>query len=381
MSSAQKHLKQLIDQTLQRTEHDLPAALSSAVARGFSHFIESVEHQQQRKRWLVSISSEAALSLEDKTLLEEMLLCQDSPVQQWLSRTESQLALRYLRQQQSPRHTAAALHGPAPQTRTSAYEQSRQRPLKDIGNVYCVASGKGGVGKSSVAAYLAVLLARQQLKVGLLDADIHGPSAPALLGLSEDLSVGEGQKVVPVEGRGVRCVSFGFLSDPYHPVVWRGPLISKALEQFLFDVHWGALDYLIIDLPPGTGDIPMTLASSITLDGVVVVTTSHEIALLDAHKAISMFKGLHVPVLGLIGNMLTFRCPHCNGSAEVFGDVQQLEDLCGERNLPLLARLPLLPPTSAGEPLGDEVLMEALQPAVESLRKPDMEHLHSRSMP
>ena len=219
---------------------------------------------------------------------------------------------------------------------------SPKRPLPDIGAIYCVASGKGGVGKSTVAAHLCRVLAQMHCKVGLLDADIHGPSAPELLGIQDSLTVTADHKVTPLVNHGVKCVSFGFLSDSYHPAMWRGPLISKALQQFIFDVNWGKLDMLIIDLPPGTGDIPMTMAESIAIDGCIIVSTAHPIALSDAHKAISMFYKLAIPITGVIGNMIHYSCTSCSHHNYVFGDPQNLIQMCEQRSTPLLGQLPLI---------------------------------------
>lgn len=220
--------------------------------------------------------------------------------------------------------------------------ETPRRPLPGIGAIYCVASGKGGVGKSTIAAHIARLLATMECNVGLLDADIHGPSAPELLGLKGSLQVRPDHKVIPMKNHGVHCVSFGFLSDSHHPAMWRGPLISKALEQFIFDVAWGELDVLIIDLPPGTGDIPMTMAESVAIDGALIVTTAHPIALIDAHKAISMFHKLAIPLVGVLGNMIYLNCEDCSHRNHVFGEAASLRQMCMQRSVPLLGELPLL---------------------------------------
>lgn len=214
--------------------------------------------------------------------------------------------------------------------------------LKNIGALYAVASGKGGVGKSSVSAYIARLLHQKQRKVGLLDADIHGPSSHMLMDLAGDLRVSAQGKIIPQERNGLKCVSFGFLSDDTNPVVWRGPMLSKAVKQFLFEVEWGELDNLILDLPPGTGDIPMTLVEQVTLDGVIIVTTPHPIALIDAHKAITMFQNLCVPILGIVANMTSYICPHCAHKSYPFGDDAAITTLSKKCKVPIVARIPLL---------------------------------------
>ncbi|MCY4381080.1 MAG: Mrp/NBP35 family ATP-binding protein [Proteobacteria bacterium] len=236
----------------------------------------------------------------------------------------------------------------ATKTVTSSAQATIPRPLAKepvktldhIGTIYCVASGKGGVGKSTVATQLALALAQKNLRIGILDGDIHGPSLPQLLDLKGPLQVTQDQKVIPLVSQGIKCVSFGFLSSSYHPAMWRGPLISKALQQFIFDVEWGQLDYLIIDLPPGTGDIPITMAEAIALDGAIIVTTAHPVALIDAHKAISMFQKLQIPIAGVIGNMIYHTCDHCGHNSALFGETKNLQELCAERSIKLLTELP-----------------------------------------
>ena len=370
--SSQDTLKTLISQQISSHQRKLP----QGIIDHFDQWLLDLHYEEHTKKWQLKIKSHK-LNLEDKELLEEVLLsASDSALSEWLQNRQETLTLRYSSPSKRPPAPAINLDEPAASSQVSAYERSRSKPLKNIGHIYCIASGKGGVGKSTVAVNLAVLLAQEGLRVGLLDADIHGPSAPELLGITQGLEVQEGEKVVPAYAHKVHCVSFGFLSDPQHPVVWRGPLISKALEQFLFDVAWGTLDYLIIDLPPGTGDIPMSLAENITLDGAVIVSTCHKIALVDAHKAISMFEGLYVPVIGLIGNMMSFQCHHCGEPSYVFGDPKELEALAQKRCLPILARLPLRPHLSATpQILEDPTYKKALTPALKSLRREHMEHL------
>jgi len=190
--------------------------------------------------------------------------------------------------------------------------------LPGVRHKIAVASGKGGVGKSTVAANLAVALARGGATVGLLDADIYGPSQHMMMGCTAKPMLSGDNKILPVDGHGVRVMSLGFLMDPDQPVIWRGPMVMKALQQFLEDVDWGTLDYLIVDLPPGTGDAQLTITQMVPLDGAVIVTTPQDVALIDARKGLAMFQKVNVPVLGIIENMSAFVCPHCHERTPIF---------------------------------------------------------------
>jgi ATP-binding protein involved in chromosome partitioning len=190
--------------------------------------------------------------------------------------------------------------------------------LPDVKAIVAVASGKGGVGKSTVAVNLAVSLARQGLAVGLLDADIYGPSLPRLLGLARKPEV-RGEKMIPLEAWGLKCMSIGFLVEEETPMIWRGPMVMGALEQMMGQVEWGALDVLVVDMPPGTGDAQLTMAQRVTLAGAVIVSTPQDIALIDARRGVRMFERVHVPVLGIVENMSFFCCPNCGHRAEIFG--------------------------------------------------------------
>ncbi|RMF30772.1 MAG: iron-sulfur cluster carrier protein ApbC, partial [Candidatus Nitrosothermus koennekii] len=202
--------------------------------------------------------------------------------------------------------------------------------LTGVKNVIAVASGKGGVGKSTVAVNLAVALAKTGAKVGLLDADIYGPSVPLMLGLEPGLTADENGKIIPQEVYGMKVMSMGLAPQQgeQNVGIWRGPIISGIIKQFLTDVNWGELDYLIVDLPPGTGDAPLTLAQTIPITGVVVVTTPQNAAMNIALKAALMFKKLGIPIIGVVENMSYFICPHCNEKTYVFGaaDEQKIID-------------------------------------------------------
>jgi ATP-binding protein involved in chromosome partitioning len=212
--------------------------------------------------------------------------------------------------------------------------------IAGVDRIVAVGSGKGGVGKSTVAANLAVALAREGRRVGLLDADIYGPSQPRMMGLHGSPSSPDGKIIEPLHGHGVAVMSIGLMVDAGRAVVWRGPMLMGALQQMLTQVAWGSLDVLIVDLPPGTGDVQLTLCQRTHLTGAIVVSTPQDVALIDARKAIDMFRTLHTPILGLIENMSTFLCPHCGGESHLFGHggVQREAEALG---LPFLGALPI----------------------------------------
>ena len=222
--------------------------------------------------------------------------------------------------------------------------QRQLRPGDKVRNVIAVASGKGGVGKSTVAANLALALAAEGARIGMLDADIYGPSQPRMLGVSGAPAL-EGEKtLLPLSAHGIQVMSVGFLVEEEKPVIWRGPMVSGALRQLFDDCAWDELDYLIIDLPPGTGDIQLTLAQRIPVTGVVVVTTPQQIAVADARKSVRMFEKVGVPVLGLAENMSRFVCPSCGHASEIFaGD--GADALGRELGLDVLGAIPLNPGT------------------------------------
>ncbi len=213
--------------------------------------------------------------------------------------------------------------------------------LPGVKHVIAVASGKGGVGKSTVAVNLAAALSREY-KVGLLDLDIYGPSLPTLTGVDTAPVLNADQKLVPIEKYGLKLMSFGFISGNRAPAIWRGPMVSKLTQQFFEDVYWGELDYLILDLPPGTGDIQLTLVQKLKLSGAVIITTPQSLATIDAQKGADMFRKVNTRVLGIVENMTHFLCPHCNTATEIFpGNGGQRESL--RLNVPLLGQVYLTP--------------------------------------
>jgi ATP-binding protein involved in chromosome partitioning len=197
--------------------------------------------------------------------------------------------------------------------------QSSLKPLQNIKNIIAVASGKGGVGKSTTAVNLALGLKAEGANVGILDADIYGPSIPRMLGISSKPESEDGKSLEPMSGHGLQAMSIGFMIDDETPMIWRGPMVTQALEQLLSDTNWKDLDYLIIDLPPGTGDVQLTLAQKVPVSGAVIVTTPQDIALLDARKGLKMFEKVEVPVLGVVENMSVHICSSCGHAEPIFG--------------------------------------------------------------
>ncbi len=213
-------------------------------------------------------------------------------------------------------------------------------PLPGVRHIVAVASGKGGVGKSTTACNLALALGAQGLRVGLLDADIYGPSVPKLLGLSGKPRVIEGKTLEPMQAYGLKAMSIGFLIEPESAMIWRGPMVQSAITQMLRDVAWGELDVLVVDMPPGTGDAQLTMAQATPLSGAVIVSTPQDLALIDARRGVTMFRKVSVPILGVIENMATFICPNCGAASAIFGhggarqEAQRLE-------VPFLGEIPL----------------------------------------
>jgi len=220
-------------------------------------------------------------------------------------------------------------------------ERSADKPLvPGVKAIVAVASGKGGVGKSTTAVNLAVALARLGLAVGLLDADVYGPSLPRMLGVrGKPKSVGD-KRIAPLEAWGLKVMSIGFLVEEDTPMIWRGPMVMGALEQMLREVEWGTLDVLVVDMPPGTGDAQLTMAQRVPLAGAIIVSTPQDIALIDARKGLNMFRKVDVPVLGIVENMSMFICPHCGGRSDVFGH-GGARDEAVRLGLPFLGEVPL----------------------------------------
>ena len=235
-------------------------------------------------------------------------------------------------------------------------QEAPKLPIPGVRNLIAVGSGKGGVGKTTVSVNLAIALARSGNKVGLLDADVYGPNVPLMMGVrATPQAVGE--RIQPIERYGVRVMSMGFLNPGDKPLIWRGPMLHSVIQQFLRSVDWGELDYLVIDLPPGTGDVQLTLIQTAPLTGSIVVTTPSDVSLEDARKAIHMFQQVRVPILGIIENMSYLICPHCQERIDVFsyGGGRKTADMM---NVPFLGELPLDPAVRVGGDTGQPVALK-----------------------
>ena len=238
-------------------------------------------------------------------------------------------------------HSHSHSHSHAPKPAVNRQPPPAAAGIPGVASIIAVASGKGGVGKSTVAVNLALSLARLGLKVGLLDADIYGPSVPRLLAITEKPE-SDGKKLKPIEKFGLKTMSIGFLVEEDQAMIWRGPMVQSALTQMLNDVEWAPLDVLVLDMPPGTGDAQLTIAQRVPLKGAVIVSTPQDIALIDAKKGVSMFQKTHVPIFGIVENMSMFLCPDCGSSHAIFGHGGARE-MAEKMAVPLLAEIPLVP--------------------------------------
>ncbi len=280
-------------------------------------------------------------------------------------------------------HAHSHAHAPAPKPAVARQAPPAAAGLPGVAAIIAVASGKGGVGKSTVAVNLALSLSRLGLKVGLLDADIYGPSLPRLMGITEKPE-SDGKKLVPITKHGIKTMSIGFLVEEDQAMIWRGPMVQSALTQMLQDVQWAPLDVLVLDMPPGTGDAQLTIAQRVPLKGAVIVSTPQDIALIDARKGISMFQKTHVPILGLVENMSVFVCTNCGHEHYIFGHGGARET-AATLGAPFLGEIPLVPriretsdagtPVSVSAPDGPEALAfldlaKKVATALETVSKP-----------
>src|SRR3954468_16160499 len=235
-----------------------------------------------------------------------------------------------------------------------AGEGGRQ-PVAGVKNVIAVGAGKGGVGKTTLSVNLAIALAKSGSKVGLIDADIYGPNVPIMLGLKTQLTT-DGQKIVPAEKYGLQVISMGFLTQDDAPIIWRGPMLHGALQQFFREVRWADLDYLIIDMPPGTGDVALSLSQTVPVAGAFVVTTPQQVSLADSRRAVAMYKKLNIPTLGIVENMSYFVCPECSHEADIFGHGGG-EQMASDLGLPFVGRVPIYQPIREGSDSGVPLLI------------------------
>src|SRR3981081_1321134 len=239
---------------------------------------------------------------------------------------------------------------PAPQPQ----QMPERQPIPGVKNLVAVASGKGGVGKTTVAVNLALALSKLGHKVGLLDADVYGPNVPIMLGTTQEPLATMDKRIVPVEVAGLKMISMGLLNPGDKPMIWRGPMLHSVITQFLRSVQWGELDHLVIDLPPGTGDVQLTLIQTVAVTGAVVVTTPSTVALADVRKAIEMFRQVNVEVLGVVENMSTFSCPHCGKAVDIFGHGDGATT-AREYGVPLLGEIEIDPRIRVGGDTGKPV--------------------------
>ena len=247
-------------------------------------------------------------------------------------------------------------------------EQGPKTPIEGVRNVIAVGAGKGGVGKTTLSVNLAVALAQRGSRVALLDADVYGPNVPIMLGLKTQLEA-DGQKIRPAEKYGLQVVSVGFMTQDDAPIIWRGPMLHGVVQQFFREVAWDDVDYLIVDLPPGTGDVALSLSQSVPVAGAVLVTTPQTVSLADTRRAVRMYEKLNVPPMGLIENMSYFVCPSCRTESDIFGKGGG-ETLAREMNVPFLGRIPIYEPIRVGGDTGVPIVIgEPASPAAEAFRQ------------
>jgi ATP-binding protein involved in chromosome partitioning len=250
--------------------------------------------------------------------------------------------------------------------RSASQPDKGQPPLPGVKNVIAVGAGKGGVGKTTVAVNLALALARCGSRVGILDGDIYGPNIPMMLGLTGSQLATDGKQIVPAEKYGVQVVSVGFLTNDDAPVIWRGPMLHQAINQFFKEVAWRDLDYLIVDMPPGTGDVALSLSQTVPVAGAIVVTTPQQVSLADSRRAVRMYQKLSIPTMGIVENMSYFACTNCHHESDIFGHGGG-EDLARQMDVPFLGRLPIYQPIREGSDIGVPlVVAEPASPAARS---------------
>jgi ATP-binding protein involved in chromosome partitioning len=239
--------------------------------------------------------------------------------------------------------------------RAVASPEAGRAPVEGVKNVVAVGAGKGGVGKTTVAVNLAIALAKCGGRVGIIDGDIYGPNVPMMLGINTQLTT-DGQKIIPAEKHGIQVISMGFMTAEESPVIWRGPMLHGAIQQFFRDARWNNLDYLIVDMPPGTGDVALSLSQTVPVAGSIVVTTPQEVSLADSRRAIRMYQKLNIPTLGVIENMSHFVCPNCNHEADIFGRGGG-QRMAEKMNVAFLGRIPIYQPIREGSDQGIPLML------------------------
>ena len=249
--------------------------------------------------------------------------------------------------------------------RSATFSEAGRPPIPGVKNVIAVGAGKGGVGKTTVSVNLALALARCGSRVGILDGDMYGPNVPIMLGLNNTQMGTDGQRIVPAEKYGIQVVSIGFLTNDDAPIIWRGPMLHQAIQQFFREVAWKELDYLIIDMPPGTGDVALSLSQTVPVVGSVVVTTPQQVSLADSRRAVRMYQKLNIPTLGIVENMSYHRCTNCHHESDLFGHGGG-EAMASEMDVPFLGRLPIYQPIREGGDTG--VPLVVAEPASEAAR-------------
>jgi ATP-binding protein involved in chromosome partitioning len=247
--------------------------------------------------------------------------------------------------------------------RAASIAEGGRQPVAGVKNVIAVGAGKGGVGKTTVAVNLAVALTQAGSRVGMIDGDMYGPNVPIMLGLSTELAADEKGRIIPAEKYGVQVVSLGFMTSDDSPVIWRGPMLHGAIQQFFRQVAWDDLDYLIVDMPPGTGDVALSLSQSVPVSGAIVVTTPQQVSLADTRRAVRMYQKLNIRPLGLIENMSHFACPSCGHESDIFGRGGG-EALALEMSIPFLGRLPIYEPVRVGGDQGRPIVVTEPQSPV-----------------
>jgi ATP-binding protein involved in chromosome partitioning len=349
--------------SLRGLQSDLPENVRAKL--GSFSWAERVQGVEQNAHQTTVRFFSDGLDLQSKIAVESFLRQASAPffpaameLKVYMERRDKTVSAKPTAPQSAPQnahaHSHSHSHAHPHEHKETSKSGSGKRAIPGVGRIIAVASGKGGVGKSTVSVNLALALHNQGYKVGILDADIYGPSLPMMLGVNEDPQVNEANKIIPPEKFGLKVMSFGFFAPEESAVIWRGPMVMKALQQFFYDVHWGELDFLVIDLPPGTGDAQLTLVQSLPIAGSVIVTTPQNVALLDAVKGIVMFQKTEVPILGVVENMASFHCPSCGVESHIFG-AGGAEKVSHKFDVPLLGHVPLMPELrqagDAGEPL------------------------------